>query len=97
MSTSAIELRAAMAQNVTVLEDTLVVDLIDGRTVSVPLVWYPRLLHGRQDERENWRLIRKEEGIHWPDLDEDISLEHLLRGIPSQESQASLKRCLAQR
>jgi hypothetical protein len=80
-----------------VLEDTLEVDLVDGRTVSGPLAWYPRLFHGRPEEQGNWRLVGRGEGIHWPDLDEDISVEHLLLGVPSQESQASLKRWLAER
>ena len=89
--------RPAIAQNVTVTTDTLVVDLTDGRTISVPLAWYPRLLHGHADERSNWRPIGDGEGIHWPDLDEDINVEQLLLGIPSQESQASLKRWLQTR
>ena len=69
-------------------------DLADGRTISVPLAWFPRLLHGRPEERQNWRLIGDGQGIHWPDLDEDISLENLLLGRPSGESQSSLKRWL---
>jgi hypothetical protein len=63
----------------------------------VPLTWYPRLLQGKPKERSNWRLIGQGEGIHWPDLDEDISVEHVLLGKPSQESQASLKRWLEAR
>src|SRR5512136_308131 len=82
---------------VAVTEDSLVVDLADGRTVSVPLAWYPRLWHGEQVERDNWRLIGQGEGIHWPDLDEDISVENILYGRPSGESQRSLKRWLAGR
>ncbi len=82
---------------VAVTEDSLVVDLADGRTVSVPLAWYPRLWHGEQAERDNWRLIGQGEGIHWPDLDEDISVENILYGKPSGESQRSLKRWLAGR
>lgn len=85
------------AQNVAVTEDTLTVNLSDGRTLSVPLVWFPRLVHGTPAERSNWRLIARGEGIHWEDLDEDISVEHLLAGWPSMESQASLKRWLAAR
>ncbi|MGB9181921.1 MAG: DUF2442 domain-containing protein [Pyrinomonadaceae bacterium] len=94
MSTSTAE---AKAQNVTVTDDTLVVDLNDGRTISVPLAWYPRLLHGTQEERCNWRLIGDKEGIHWPDLDEDISVENLLLGKLSGESQSSFKRWLEKR
>jgi hypothetical protein len=79
---------------VTLTADSIVVDLADGRTVSAPLAWYPRLVHGSQSERGNWRLIGAGEGIHWPDLDEDISMDNLLAGHPSGESQSSLDRWL---
>jgi len=82
------------AQHVSVTEDALVVELVDGRTIIVPLTWYPRLAHGSPAERENWRLIGEGEGIHWPDLDEDISIEGLLAGRRSGETQASLRRWL---
>lgn len=94
MSTSTIE---AKAQNVIITGDTIAVDLSDGRTIAVPLAWYPRLLKGTPEERNNWRLIGDKEGIHWPDLDEDISVENLLAGKPSGESQSSFKRWLEQR
>ncbi len=97
MNTLAIELRLAKAQNVKVTDDELVVELNDGRTIAVPLVWYPRLLHGTPEEREKWRLTGDGQGIHWSDLDEDISVEHLLAGIPSGESQKSLQKWLASR
>ncbi len=97
MSTSVIEIRVATAKNVTATDDALIVDLNDGRTISVPLVWYPRLLHGTPQERNNWRLIADGEGIHWTDLDEDISVESLALGKPSGESQRSLKEWLEQR
>jgi Protein of unknown function (DUF2442) len=97
MNTSTTEIQVAMAQRLTVTEDTLTVDLVDGRTISVPLGWYPRLLHGPPEERNHWRLIGGGEGIHWPDLDEDISVENLLAGKPSGESQLSLKRWLEER
>ena len=97
MSTLVVELRTAQAETVEVTEDTLRVDLEDGRSISVPLTWYPRLLHGLPEERANWRMIGRGEGIHWPDLDEDISIQHLLLGKPSQESQASLQRWLEAR
>jgi len=87
----------ARAQNVTVNDDTLAVDLSDGRTISVPLAWYPRLLHASREERNNWRFIGDKEGIHWPDLDEDVSVENLLAGKPSGESQSSFKRWLEKR
>ena len=97
VSSLAIEVRIATAQQVTVTEDTLVVDLSDGRTVSVPLAWYPRLSYATAEERNNWRLIGHGEGIHWPDLDEDISVENIVFGKPSGESQRSLKRWLEER
>ena len=97
MNISMIELRVARAQDVQVTDDELIVALDDGRTIVVPLAWYPRLLHGTRDERANWRLIGGGEGIHWPDLDEDISIEHLLAGVPSGESQRSLQKWLASR
>src|SRR3989440_2180015 len=87
----------AKAQNVSVTADTLAVDLSDGRTISVPLAWFPRLLHGTPEERSSWRFIGDREGIHWPDLDEDISVENLLAGKPSGESQSSFKRWLENR
>ena len=97
MNSLVIETRIATAQRVTVTEDALIVDLSYGRTLSVPLAWYPRLLHGTPEERNNWRLIGNGEGIHWPDLDEDISVESLVLGKPSGESQRSLKQWLEQR
>ncbi len=92
-----IDLQTVCAVNVQVTNDTLTVDLNDGRTLSVPLTWYPRLLHGTTKERKNWRLIGDGEGIHWKDLDEDISVEGLILGKPSSESQKSLKRWLESR
>lgn len=70
-------------RDVRVSEDTLMVDLMDGRTISVPLVWYPRLLSGRPKQRSNWQVSAAGYGIHWPDLDEDLSTEGLLRGAPA--------------
>ena len=80
-----------------VTDDTLTLELSDGRTISAPLAWYPRLLHGTVEERSRWRLIGQGRGIHWPDLDEDISVENLLAGKPSAESQPSLKKWLGRR
>lgn len=97
MTTLAIEIRMVSAQSVNVTEDALTVDLSDGRTVSVPLAWFPRLLHGTPAERSKWRLIGDGEGIHWPDLDEDISVENLILGKSSGESQKSLKKWLETR
>jgi hypothetical protein len=82
---------------VTASEDTLSVELSDGRSISVPLAWFPRLLNGTAAERENWTLIARGEGVHWPDLDEDISVASLLAGRPSAESPASLQSWLAAR
>ena len=81
-------------EDVSVTEDTLTAELSDGRTISVPLLWYPRLVHATPDERSNWRLIGTGQGIHWPDLDEDISVEGMLAGWPSRESQKSLQQWL---
>ncbi len=97
MSISVIEMVLPYAVNVLVTEDTLSVELSDGRTISVPIEWYPRLVYATMKERNNWRLIGRGEGIHWEDLDEDISIEGLLAGRPSAESQASFKRWLAKR
>jgi hypothetical protein len=85
------------AVTVQVTADTLTVDLSDGRSISVPLAWYPRLSHGTAAERANWRLIGRGEGVHWPDLDEDISVDNLLGGARSGESPKSFERWLAAR
>lgn len=97
MSILTVEQRSALATRVRVSADSLTVDLSDGRTVSVPVAWFPRLLHGSVKERNRSRLIGGDEGIHWPDFDEDISVENLLTGERSGESQQSFKRWLAQR
>lgn len=85
----------AKAANVMLTDNALTVDLEDGRTISIPLIYYPRLFHGSVSERENWAI--EGEGIHWPDLDEDIRTADLLIGLPSAESQQSLKRWLDER
>jgi hypothetical protein len=97
MSSSAIETTRPAARDARVSDDALTVDLSDGRVISVPLAWYPRLSHGSPKERALWRLIGDGRGIHWPELDEDISIENLLEGKPSGESQVSFKRWLEQR
>lgn len=97
MRTSAIEMEVPFAENLTVSDDTLCIDLSDGRSISVPLAWYPRLLRATPAERNRWRLIGRGLGIHWEDLDEDISVEGLLAGKRSGESQTSLGKWLAQR
>ena len=94
MNSSGIETDVPFVQAITVSDDTLRVDLSDGRTISVPLAWYPRLLHGTPEERADWRLIAKGKAVRWERLDEDISVEGLLAGRHSGESQASLKEWL---
>ena len=94
MNTLAVEIRVPEALNVSLTDDTLSVDLSDGRSISVPIAWFPRLLHSSEQERNNWRLIGKGQGIHWEDIDEDISIEGPLAGRPSGESQESFMRCL---
>ena len=97
MNISAVEFEIPLAQSAIITQDTLRVDLSDGRTISVPLAWYPRLLHATAGERRNWRLIAKGRGIHWETIDEDISVEGLLAGRASGESQDSFKKWLAAR
>ncbi|MBF0320549.1 MAG: DUF2442 domain-containing protein [Nitrospirae bacterium] len=97
MSISAFEIKIPNAINVSVSEDTLCVDLSDGRTIFVPLGWYPRLRYASEAERKNWRLISGGHGIHWEDIDEDISVEGVIIGKPSGESQSSFKKWLQQR
>ena len=91
MNTSTTEIRIVKTQYVIVTEDSLTGDLTDGRTISVPIVWCHRLLHGTLEERKIWHLIGGGEGIHWHDLDEDIRVENLLAGKPSGENNRSLK------
>jgi hypothetical protein len=89
--------RDVFAESVRFSDDSIIVHLDDGRTISAPLAWYPRLLHGTKAERERFELIGDGEGIHWPNLNEDISIEGLLAGRRSAESDASLSRWLATR
>ena len=97
MTTLAFDLKSDVATNVIVTDDSLIVDLADGRTISVPIAWYPRLLHASHDEKNHWHLIGRGEGIHWPDLDEDISVENILMGNASGESQRSFENWLEKR
>lgn len=97
MSTSLIELETPKAVDVALSRNALSVELSDGRTISVPLDWYPRLVHATEAERANWRLVGKGHGIHWEDIDEDISVRGLLAGSPSAESPSSLERWLGTR
>ena len=97
MNISAVEIEIPQAQSVRVTIDTLHVDLSDGRTISVPVGWYPRLAYATSEERKEWRLIAQGRGIHWKSIDEDISVEGLLAGRPSGESQTSFKQWLGAR
>src|SRR5437870_8761267 len=92
MRTSRAEAPAPSAVRARIVADAVVIGLSDGRTVTAPLAWYPRLLHATLRERRHWRLIGGGEGVHWPDLDEDLSVEGLLAGRPSAESQESFKK-----
>ena len=86
---SASEPRAGeRVQDVSINEDTLTVDLLDGRTISVPLAWFPRLLHATEEQRTDWQVVGGGFGIHWPDIDEDLSTEGLLRGAPAPRTSA---------
>jgi hypothetical protein len=97
MTTLTLDSASLIATSVQVSADSLSVELADGRSISAPLAWYPRLFHGTPEERANFRFIGSGEGIHWPDLDEDISIEGILAGRPSGESQRSLQRWLESR
>src|SRR3954468_10413852 len=97
MTSSLAEIAVPVATNVAVSDDTLTVDLSDGRTIAVPLAWYPRLAHATAEERSSWRLLGDGSGIHWPAIDEDVSVNNLLAGQPSLESQESFKKWLAAR
>jgi hypothetical protein len=79
-------------QEVSFTDDAFTARLSDGRLISIPIVWYPRLMHGSEDERERYELIGDGEGIHWPDLDEYVSVEGLLAGRRSGESHDSFKK-----
>jgi len=70
-------------------EDAISVDLIDGRTITAPLAWFPRLLHATVGQKANWRIAGGGYGIHWPDIDEDLSTQGLLRGAPAPKTSRS--------
>ncbi|MGC1378037.1 MAG: DUF2442 domain-containing protein [Anaerolineales bacterium] len=97
MNTLELEIQEARAQDVRVEEQILVVKLADGRTIITPLAWYPRLMHATPQERANFEIIGEDRYIHWPDLDEDLSVAGILVGRPARESAASLKKWLAAR
>lgn len=97
MNISAVEISIPTALNASVTEDSLNVELSDGRNIAVPLEWFPRLLNATPKERNNWKIIGKGNGIHWNDIDEDISVEGLILGRPSGESQSSFQKWMKQR
>ena len=97
MSSSVVEGGRAIATDVVVNGDTLTVELSDGRSIAAPVAWYPRLMHATAAERKTWRLIGGGRGIHWPAIDEDISVDNLLNGQPSGENQASFRKWLDSR
>jgi hypothetical protein len=82
MTSSAVE-TTPRATTIATTDDELIVHLADGRTISVPLVWYPRLLSATREEREDYELIGDGEYIHWPRIDEDLTITGLLRGVPA--------------
>ncbi len=93
----ALEIQEARAQEVHLTEDALVIDLVDGRTITVPLARVPRLWYGSTEERANLEIIGDGKYIHWPDLDEDLSVVGVIAGCHSGESAESLKRWPASR
>ena len=97
MSSSGVDIQEARAQALSVSDEALAVDLVDGRTVIVPLVWYPRLWYGSAEERNHFEIFGDGAYIHWPELDEDLTVAGLLEGKRSGESAPSLKKWLASR
>ena len=94
MTISEIEAQEVRALQLRLTAETLTLELSDGRQLSVPLDWYPRLIYASQTERENWVLFGDGSSIHWPDLDDDIGVDGLLAGKPSGESKRSFERWL---
>lgn len=94
MNSLMIEIQEVRAQSITVSEDSLTVDLVDGRTIIMPLIWFPRLWYGSPEERNNYEIIGDGSFLHWPELDEDLSVSGLVAGRRSGESQKSLKKWL---
>ena len=97
MNTSTLEPSSVCIQDIKITSSTLAIDLSDGRCISAPIVWYPRLLNASAKERNHWELIGEGDGIHWPDLDEDLSMDGIIQGRPSYESQKSFQRWLSER
>jgi len=97
MDSLAADIQEARARHMTVSEEALTVDLVDGRTIIVPLMWYPRLWHGTAEERSHFEIFGDGSYIHWPDLDEDLTVAGLLAGRRSGESPQSLKKWIEAR
>jgi hypothetical protein len=97
MNSSAVETQEARARKVSVTDEALAADLVDGRTIIVPLAWYPRLWHGTSQERNNFEIFGDGAYIHWPDLDEDLTVAGLLAGRRSGENPQPLKKWLKAR
>ena len=97
MTSLASEQKEPRARSVVVTEESLTVDLTDGRTIIVPLVWFPRLWHGTAEERSEFEIFGDGTYIHWPDLDEDLTVAGLLAGLPSSEAPQSVKKWLEAR
>ena len=97
MSFSSTEVGGTRAQGVEIREDTIVLNLVDGRTMTVPIVWYPRLWYGTKEERAHFELLDEGRYIHWPDLDEDLSIDGMVAGRRSGETADSLRKWLAAR
>ena len=95
MNSLTVELEIPGAIAIKVTDESLTAELADGRKITAPLGWYPRLVHATQEERDNWELNAEGQHIHWPDLDEDLSVEMLMAGIPSGESPQGFQRWLA--
>ncbi|MCK9362630.1 MAG: DUF2442 domain-containing protein [Syntrophales bacterium] len=88
---TAVKIQEARIKDISVTEDTIMAQLMDGRTISVPLAWSWRLLEATSKQRKNWEIIGDGQGVHWPDIDEDISAEGMLYGIPAPRPQLSAK------
>lgn len=97
MASSATEVSEARARGLEVTEDALSVDLVDGRTIIIPLAWFPRLWHGSIEERRRFEILGDGAYLHWPDLDEDLCVADLLAGRRSGECASSLKKWLEKR
>jgi hypothetical protein len=97
MNTSIIEIQEARAQEVQIDDESLIIALVDGRTIIAPIVWYPRLWYGNKEERQDFQILGDGSHIHWPALDEDLSVMGILAGRRSGESAKSLKKWLTAR